>query len=409
MRAVPARLVGLIKRRNVPVVTQLVRSTVAAMLSYLVALHLVSNPRPLTAPLTALLVVQVTLYTTLTTGLKRVLAVMVGVLIAVAFGELLGLSWWSLGLIIMTALLIGHLIRVDEFVTEVAISGMLVLGVATPDSQAWDRVSETLIGAGVGVLLNAFFAPPVFVQTAGGAVEELAGWMARLLRRIGGDLARGATAAQAASWLAESRTLDNEIARFDESLRRAEESTRLNPRVRQGAMARLVLRSGLDTLEVCAVVLRAICRSLRELAPESEEVPPLYEGEVAASLERLMHRTGAAVDSFGALITAQVSAGAEQAEQELERALREGREERGELAGMLRAQTERDWDGWELHGALLASVDRMLNELDVERRARWLAEQIGAGEPVPGAMVDRLRRGARTASDRLRRPGPRED
>ena len=173
-------------------------------------------------------------------------------------------------------------------------------------------------------------------------------------------------------------------------------------------MARLVLRSGLDTLEVCAVVLRAVCRSLRELAPEHQGEPSLYEGEVARSLERLMDRVATAVDSFGRLITAQVSAGADQAEQELDRALREGRAEREQLARMLRAQTERDWEGWELHGALLTSVDRMLNELDVERRARWLAEQVGADEPVPGAMVDRLRRGARSASDRLRRPGPRE-
>ncbi|MDI5969254.1 aromatic acid exporter family protein [Streptomyces sp. SL13] len=408
MRAVPARLVGLIKRRNEPVLVQFVRSTVAAMLSYVVALHLVSNPRPLTAPLTALLVVQVTLYTTLTTGVRRVLAVVAGVLIAVGFSEALGLRWWSLGLIIMTALLIGHAIRVDEFVAEVAISGMLILGVSTPGSQAWDRVAETLIGAGVGVLLNAFFAPPVFVQTAGQAVQDLAEWMASLLRRIGNDMARGAAARQAASWLAEARTLDNEISRFDASLRRAEESTRLNPRVRQGAMARLVLRSGLDTMEVCAVLLRAVCRSLRDLAPDNDAGESLYEGEVALSLERLMDRTAAAVDNFGQLITAQVSAGADQAEEELARALREGRAERDRLAAMLRAETERNWEGWEMHGALLASIDRIMDELDVERRSRWLAEQVGADEPVPGAMVNRLRRGARSASYRLRRgPGPR--
>ncbi|MDI5962623.1 FUSC family protein [Streptantibioticus silvisoli] len=408
MRAVPARLVGLIKRRNEPVLVQFVRSTVAAMLSYVVALHLVSNPRPLTAPLTALLVVQVTLYTTLTTGVRRVLAVVAGVLIAVGFSEALGLRWWSLGLIIMTALLIGHAIRVDEFVAEVAISGMLILGVSTPGSQAWDRVAETLIGAGVGVLLNAFFAPPVFVQTAGQAVQDLAEWMASLLRRIGNDMARGAAARQAASWLAEARTLDNEISRFDASLRRAEESTRLNPRVRQGAMARLVLRSGLDTMEVCAVLLRAVCRSLRDLAPDNDAGESLYEGEVALSLERLMDRTAAAVDNFGQLITAQVSAGADQAEEELARALREGRAERDRLAAMLRAETERNWEGWEMHGALLASIDRIMDELDVERRSRWLAEQVGADKPVPGAMVNRLRRGARSASYRLRRgPGPR--
>jgi Aromatic acid exporter family member 1 len=403
MRAVPARLVGLVKLRNEPLVVQVVRSTVAAMLSYLAALHLVANPRPLTAPLTALLVVQVTLYTTLTTGLRRVLAVMVGVLIAVGFSGLVGLSWWSLGLMILTALLVGHLIRVDEFVAEVAISGMLILGVATPDTQAWDRVSETLIGAAVGVALNAFFAPPVFVQTAGQAVEELADRLSRLLRRIGTELTHGATVRQAADWLAEARELDDEVARFDQSLRRAEESTRLNPRVRGAAMARLVLRSGLDSMEVCAVVLRAMCRSLRDLAPESEQHPSLYQGEVATTLDRLLTDLGNAVDSFGRLITAQVTEGADRAEEELSRALADGRRQRGRLARLLRRQTEREWESWELHGALLANVDRMLGELDVERRARWLAERVDADEPVPGALAERLRRGARSAGDRLRR------
>ncbi len=406
MRAVPARLVGLIKQRNEPAAVQVLRSTVAAMLSYLAAVHLVANPRPLTAPLTALLVVQVTLYTTLTTGMRRVLAVVAGVLIAVGFSELIGLSWWSLGLIILTALLVGHLIRVDEFVAEVAISGMLILGVSSSGYQAWDRVEETLIGAIVGVLLNLLFAPPVFVQTAGQAVEELADALSRLMRRIGGDLARGASAQQAVSWLAEARTLDNEIARFDESLRRAEESTRLNPRVRGAAMARLVLRSGLDSLEVCAVVLRAVCRSLRDLAPESGHEEPLYAGEVATTLDRLLADIGEAVDSFGRLITAQVTEGADRAEEELTLALRDGRRQRERLAALLRAQTEREWQSWELHGALLANIDRLLNELDVERRSRWLAEQFDANEPVPGALVHRLRRGARSASHRLRRrPG----
>ncbi len=408
MRAVPARLIGLIERRNEPVVVQLLRSTAAAMFSYLVALQLVSNPRPLTAPLTALLVVQVTLYTTLTTGVRRVLAVVTGVLIAVAFSELIGLSWWSLGLIILTSLLVGHLIRVDEFVVEVAISGMLILGVSTPGNQALDRVSETLIGAVVGIVLNAVLAPPVFVEPAGEAVEELADWMARLLLRVGRDLSHGATVQQAASWLQESRTLDNEIARFDESLRRAEESTRLNPRVRQGAMARLVLRSGLDSLEICAVVLRAVCRSLRDLAPDTQQDESLYAGEVSVTLERLLTHIGEAVDSFGRLITAQVTAGAERAEEELADALHRGRRDRGHLAALLRARTERDWEGWELHGALLANIDRLLNELDVERRARWLASQVDGGEPVPGELVDRLRRGARSATHRLRRgQGPR--
>jgi len=397
MRPVPHYLAELAPRWSDPVVVQFVRSTVAAVASYVVALQLVPNPRPLTAPLTALLVVQVTLYTTLTTGVRRVIAVVVGVLIAIGFSELLGLSWWSLGVVILTSLLVGHAIRVDEFVAEVAISGMLILGVSTPGSQGFDRVAETIVGAVVGVVLNAVVAPPVFVRPAGAAIEQLADWMSGLLRHVGRDLREGAVFDHAASWLEEARKLDNGISRFDETLRRAEESTRLNPRVREGAMARLILRSGLDTLEVCAVLVRVACRALRDLAPDAAHEETLYAGEVAETLDRLLTDIADAVDHFGRLITAQVTAGAERAEEELAQALLRGRAERGRLAALLRAQSEREFEGWELHGAVLAHFDRLLDELDVERRSEKLAARFAA-EPAPG----RLRRGARYASGRLR-------
>lgn len=156
----PAPLADLLRRNNDPIVVQTVRSTVAAVLSYAVAVWLLPNPAPLTAPLTALLVVQVTLYTTVTTGIRRVVSVVAGVLIAVGFAELIGLTWWSLGLIILASLVIGHFIRVDEFVAEVAISAMLILAVPAPSGEALDRILETLVGAIVGVLLNVVVPPP---------------------------------------------------------------------------------------------------------------------------------------------------------------------------------------------------------------------------------------------------------
>ncbi|WP_127357441.1 FUSC family protein [Actinacidiphila soli] len=385
MPALPAALAGLVKRYHDPVVVQSLRSTVAGVLAYVVALQLSPNPVPLTAPLTALLVVQVTLYTTLKTGWRRVLSVIAGVLIAVALGDLMGLTWWSLGLIILASLVVGHIIRVDEFVAEVAISGMLILGVTNRGGEGWDRVLETVIGAAVGVLLNALLAPPVFVQPAGEAVEELARRLRELLLRIGRELREGASRERTVSWLYEARRLDNEIARFDESLRRAEESTKLNPRVRRekGAMTRLILRSGLDTLEVCTVVLRTLCRSLADLAEDRSHQESVYDAAVSAVLDELLAHIADAVDSFGRLITAQVTAGAERAEAELEQALHDGREDRERIAALLRAEAEMggEWRSWELHGALLANIDRLLDELDVEKRSRWLAAQLDAGRP----------------------------
>jgi uncharacterized membrane protein YgaE (UPF0421/DUF939 family) len=391
----PAALAGLVKRYyHDPVVVQSLRSTVAGVLAYVVALQLSPNPVPLTAPLTALLVVQVTLYTTLKTGWRRVLSVIAGVLIAVALGDLMGLNWWSLGLIILASLVVGHIIRVDEFVAEVAISGMLILGVTNRGGEGWDRVLETVIGAVVGVLLNLLFAPPVFVQPAGEAVEELARRLRGLLLRIGRELREGASRERTVSWLYEARRLDNEIARFDESLRRAEESTKLNPRVRRakGAMTRLILRSGLDTLEVCTVVLRTLCRSLADLAEDRGNQESVYDAAVSAVLDELLAHIADAVDSFGRLITAQVSAGAERAEAELEQALHDGREDRERIAALLRDEAEMggEWRSWELHGALLANIDRLLDELDVEKRSRWLAAQLDAARPSP-TLVRRMR------------------
>ncbi|MEU1627650.1 aromatic acid exporter family protein [Streptomyces sp. NPDC020096] len=382
----------------------MLRSTAAAVISYVAAVRLSSNPSPLTAPLTALLVVQVTLYTTVTTGIRRVGSVVAGVLIAVAFSALFGLTWWSLGLIILASLLIGHLIRVDEFVAEVAISGMLILGVSTPSSEALDRVLETVIGAAVGVLLNLVIAPPVFVQPAGEAVAELAGRIRQFLLRIGSELRSGASYEQTVAWLYEARRLDHDLARFDEFLRRAEESTRFNPRVRQGAMARLILRSGLDTLEVCVVVLRTLCRSLSDLSMERSQQESVYEDELSAELDHLLTHIADAVDSFGRLISAQVTAGAERAEAELEQALRDAREDRDHISALLRAEAQQQWERWQLHGALIASIDRLLDELDVEKRSQWLATQLQRTVPAESALGHRLRRHARSTRGRLRRP-----
>lgn len=150
----------IVERRREPVVVQTLRSTAAATIAYVVAIHLSPEPAPLTAPLTALLVVQVTLYSTITTAIRRVNSVVVGVVIAIGFSSLVGLTWWSLGLIILASLVVGHLVRVDEFVPEVAISAMLVLGVTRVGSTAWARVLETLIGAVVGLACNLVLAPP---------------------------------------------------------------------------------------------------------------------------------------------------------------------------------------------------------------------------------------------------------
>lgn len=385
--------VNLVRRHNEPVVVQTIRSTVAAVISYVVALMLSSEPAPLTAPLTALLVVQVTLYSTLTTSMRRVNAVVAGVVIAIGFSSLVGLSWWSLGLIILASLVLGRFVRAGEFVPEVAISAMLVLGVTRVAATAWDRVLETLIGAVVGLLFNVLFAPPVWVQPASEAIEHLAGRMRRLMMSLSDEVLGHTTVAEAADRLHEARRLDHDIVEVDASLRQAEDSLRLNPRVKEGMLFRVVLRTGLDTLEICAVVLRTLCRTLTDLA-KARTQEPLFAPETAEALRELLTHVARAVESFAELITTQVSVNADAAEDRLVDELSKSRAARETVAHLLLDGVQQHPRQWQLHGALLAEVDRILDELDVEKRSQRLVEELDRQsreqkEKYP--LVDKLR------------------
>ncbi|MEV8539862.1 FUSC family protein [Streptomyces sp. NPDC051572] len=370
-----APLVRFVGRHRDPVVVQTLRSATAATVAYVVALRLSPEPAPLTAPLTALLVVQVTLYATLTNGIRRVNAVVAGVLVAIAFSLLVGLTWWSLALLIVAALVVGRLVKVDEYVPEVAISAMLVLGVTTVGNTAWARVVETLIGAVVGLGCNLLLAPPVWVDEAGESIEGLARRLRRLMRRMGEEASGRTPVDHATARLHEARRLDHDIVEVDAALRQAEDSLRLNPRVREGLLHRVVLRTGLDTLEICTVVLRVLARTFTDLAKQRDP-EPLFAPPTGAAVEQLLSEIGDAVVSFAVLVTTDVTVSAESAESRLTNELHTAAATRDKLAQLLLEEVQRDAAQWQLLGAMLAEVNRMLDELDTEHRSRRLLEEL---------------------------------
>ncbi|MCX4741657.1 FUSC family protein [Streptomyces antibioticus] len=401
MRDVRERAARIVRRRREPVVVQAVRSTAAATVAYVVALHLSTEPAPLTAPLTALLVVQVTLYGTLTNSIRRVNAVVAGVLVAIAFSLLVGLTWWSLALLIMASLAVGHLVRVDEYVPEVAISAMLVLGVTSVGDTAWARVLETLIGAVVGLSCNLLLPPPVWVEAAGESIEGLARRVRLLMLHVGEQAAGRPAFEQAAARLHEARRLDHDIVEVDTALRQAEDSLRLNPRVREGLLHRVVLRTGLDTLEICTVVLRVLTRTLTDLAKEREP-EPLFAPAIGETLEQLLSEIADAVVSFAVLVTTQVSLNADAAEARLTAELRQAATTRDKLAQLLMERVQHDVREWQLHGAVLAEVNRMIDELDTEHRTRRLLEELDRVSSEQRERMPALYR----MRERVRLPGP---
>jgi hypothetical protein len=341
-----------------------IKTTLAAVLAYLLALWLLgSQPPPLLAPLTALLVAQLTIFETVKSSVERVGSVVAGVLVAVLLSKVFGLTWWSLGITILAALVIGLLLRLGEHTLEVPISAMLVLAVA--GTAALDRVAETLIGAATGVVVSFLLRPPMYVQPAGDAIGQLAADMAELLSSMGAELTDGWSGEQARAWEDRARELDRPLHAARVALARGEESLRLNPRhrrVREGASS---LRAALAAFEHSAVQVRGITLDLADLA-EAVESTDQAEPELLVALGALLVELGGGVAAFGQLVAPEV-AGPPREAVPLHIALEIARTHRDVLAELMLVDARTDLELWHIQGSLLANVDRLLREIDLER------------------------------------------
>ena len=339
----------------------------AAVLAYVLAVWLLGDQiPPLLAPLTALLVAQLTIFETVKSGLERVGSVVAGVLIAVLLSNFVGLTWWSLGIAIFASLVLGQLLRLGDHTLEVPISAMLVLAVAGHTQiAALGRVVETLIGAVTGMAVSVLLKPPMYVQPAGDAIGAFANETAELLAAMGEELTDGWSSEQARSWADRARELDRPLRAAEIALARGEESLRLNPRqrrVREGASS---LRAALAALEHSAVQIRGITRDLSDLA-EGIEASGQAEPELLVALGRLLVELGGGVAAFGQLVAPEV-AGPPREAVPLHIALEIARTHRDVLAELMLVDARTDPDGWHIQGSLLANVDRMLREIDLER------------------------------------------
>jgi uncharacterized membrane protein YgaE (UPF0421/DUF939 family) len=340
------------------------KTTLAAVLSFVLAQRLGTSPAPVLAPLTALLVVQLTMYETVASGLQRVASVVAGVLIAVGVATYVGLTWWTLGAVVAASLVIGRLLRLGANLLEVPISAMLVLAVGGAEGAALDRIYETLIGAGVGVAVNALIAAPLYVQPASDALGELAERMAAFLRQLADQLGAGWSREAADRMLNEARRLGAEVARADRTLARAHNSARFNPRGAQAREALPRLHIGLTGLEHTYLTIRNLCRSLldRTYFVPSDEAETVYDAQVRGVLAQVLQAAADAIGHVSAVTSG--SEAPEAARTEVERRLSELHRRRDQLAELLHEESSADRAVWQQHGALLSALDRLRIEVE---------------------------------------------
>ncbi|HET7305170.1 MAG TPA: aromatic acid exporter family protein [Segeticoccus sp.] len=391
-----------------PAVFRTLRLTAAAVIAFAIAIAIYPGSRPMTAPLTAVLVTQATLFSTLTIGVKRLGAVVSGVVLAVLFSSFVGLTWWSLGTVIAGAILVGYLLRLQEFLLETPISAMLVLGLTSPETLATDRVIQTLVGAGVGMLLNVVFPPPWRVRDAATSVRVVADSTADFLARVAGEVPEQLTREAVREWLDECRRLSRPVERADQALVEAAESRRLNVRAAGTHDPQPILRSGLDALERAIVSLRALFRALADSAPDEErgDEPP-YAEDLRQIFAALLDDLASTFRAYGRLVVVGAGPEAGEAEEAMGATLESLRETRARLSDLLTVDAPDAGALWLLRGPLLASVERVLTDLDVEERARrrrrWEDASGNLSRPRQAAL--RLRASSRHVAELQRGAG----
>ena len=376
-RRTPER-VALVRSRSQPKAMFIARLTVTAMFAYLLAWFLPGTARSVLAPLTAVLVVQATAYQTVRSAVQRVVSVTAGVLVALAFSAAVGLTWWSLGLIIVAALVVGSALKLGEHMLEVPISAMLILSVDT-GAAASGRIVDTLVGAAAG-LLGGILLSPVRTQPAEDAIGNLSRQMADLLEEIASGLPGGSDPGQTEAWLGRARALTAEVRRADGALGEAEDSLRLRPQRLRFDRTAVPLRNGLETLEHAAVTIRGLTRSITDDArlPDGGDAAALSGEDAPDMMAEVLRRLAAALRSYGGLIRADLTDGRVPDGSEVERHLAEAREHTGRLAPVLRDAPAEASAGWPLRGEMLVHLDRLTNQLQAEHLAR---ERTGAAGP----------------------------
>jgi uncharacterized membrane protein YgaE (UPF0421/DUF939 family) len=225
-------VVPRIRTRSRLPILQVLKTALSAVLAWTIAITLLPQQLPVFAAVAALLVVQPSINQSFGKALERTLGVITGVIVATIIGLVFGDNAWIVLLAIVLSILLAWVLRLGPgAANQIPISAMLVLsiGAATPD-YSFARILETLIGAAVGLIVNALIVPPVLLAPAKQAVADLAIACADALDRLADALRSEQTGTSLTDLLTRARTLRPMRDKAAEAISQGQDSLMLNPR-----------------------------------------------------------------------------------------------------------------------------------------------------------------------------------
>ncbi|MCP9965350.1 hypothetical protein LUX57_09560 [Actinomadura madurae] len=234
------------------------------------------------------------------------------------------------------------------------------------------------------------------------AVQDVAEKLRELLAGIADGLRGERAAGEAARWQEEAERLAREIGRTDRDLGAAEESVRLNPRTRARRLidAGVALRNAMETMEHFTLSLRGLTRSLADDERLGDRGRLLTDPELRRELGDALAGIAASISAYGRLARSDLARDARPflAEHELETRVDVARERRARLTRRLHERAAAG-DLWPLYGEVSMDIDRLIENLRVEHRARarehWRRHR-GAARHLPPRPVRAVQQAGHT-------------
>jgi uncharacterized membrane protein YgaE (UPF0421/DUF939 family) len=329
---------------------QLVKTVAAAVVAWVLAVHVFGLSQAFMAPWAALLTVHVTVFGTLRRAAQQAGASMLGVLIAAGASQIFGGDALALGTAVLVGMLAGAIpgLRAPMTTATTAVV-VLTTGYIGRSGMLTDRLIDTGIGIAVGLLMNLLVWPPLRDRAAAAHVDVIDDRLGELLSKIAADLRDGCETDAADHWLAQTDQLDRDVDRAWHLLDEARQSGRLNPRraVAGRMHAAEEMTRIINRLAQAVAETRSMARTIRvaRIAPEDWD-PGFREPWVG-----LLERAGAGVE--------RADAGE----------LRAARAELTELSDGLTG-SELHGEQWPMFGALLVNLRNVLDALDVVAEAQ---------------------------------------
>jgi uncharacterized membrane protein YgaE (UPF0421/DUF939 family) len=269
---------------------QVLKTSVAAVIAWVVAGFALQQPLPIFAAIAALLVVQPSVTQSIEKGIERSIGVVAGVVIALGAGQIFGdYSWVILSVIIISVLVAWALRLSPGSANQIPISAMLVLALGGQNAgYAVERIVETIIGAMIGLIVNLAIVAPVFVSPARVAVAALTKKTAVVLDSLARALSTPQSDAELRRLLNDARMLHDLRDAASDALRQGANSLTLNPR---RSKHHRMLRRETELFEMLTVLVTrtlGMARAIHDRYDTNLMTDPVVIS-IARELERAAH------------------------------------------------------------------------------------------------------------------------